>query len=177
MSALETIRILCLKISELNSLPKWRFIKKKLLQNQISKKYKDFESYSIYEKMSGLSVLVTQYYEKYPQYFNIEMLDMMKLDSKFMTIYLDNTDPFVGSITYIIESQEFDFDVIENDENKLNKQYAFKIYPNIEPMAKPKKIFNILIPSLDKKMNKIIQYISKVMDEAQKDFNSTGLAP
>ena len=107
MSALDIIRIMCIKMGKLEKLPKWRFISRKNISIKIIKLYNEFLDCDIYEKMSILASMLIQINTNTPYLISTELEDTVKINTVSIEIPFKDDDTYPGSIRYTPKTCEF----------------------------------------------------------------------
>lgn len=134
-SAVELIKILCIKTNDIKKIKSWNFIKKKLLNKDKNKIITLFLNKSIFEQFNALFIMINSFKDLNRE--NIIMSSAVKklftIKPSYIEIYLSKeTNPEVtreGSVKYYINKNEFvvDIEPITNESNGYNFTYTVNI--------------------------------------------------
>ena len=134
-SALDIVRIMCVKIEKYGSLPKWRFISRKNLSIRIFKLYREFLSYDIYEKTSIISTMLISFYNSTPELFSESLLKTINVRQAAIQIKFSEEDGYGlnGDVIYTPKTSEF---IISTNSKKDYIGEVFTISKDMQTIPK-----------------------------------------
>jgi hypothetical protein len=155
MSALDVIRVMCIKMAKLDDTPQWRIFRRKKYKKEILNLYNSFTGFSIYEKMSAISSIAIQYYIKSPEIIPNQLKEMMSATPVSITVHINKlynkmvSVEYDGDITFITKSAELDIDTFVDSRSGEVKQYKFLYGEKTNPTKLMQNIFNDINYILD----------------------------
>ena len=175
LSVLNTIQILCIKISMLDDIPRWRILKRRKIKKVIEDTYNRFLAFDVYEKVSALSSILIQYYVRSPEMIPEDLKDFVDISPISIKFYInrwamdvDDGYDYTGTVTYITKSMEFDVDVFSKQDDG---QFKFTYSNHNTPNSTVRRIFDDISAILDINYLDIIMCLADIINQPSLRIN------
>ena len=114
-SAINLIKILCIKVNEINNVKSWNFVKKKLLNMDKKKVLTMFLNKSIFEQVNALFTIITSFKDISPENLLTSIKRVFTIKPGYIEIYITKSNNSEatreGKIRYYINKNEFLVDI------------------------------------------------------------------
>lgn len=164
--AINLIRIICVKLGVLYSLPKWRFLKRRKLIKECDIILDDFFYMNIFDQANALSSIILRFYNKSPDIIShIFIIKNIRVTEASIEMQIDS-EHHSGYISYIPARSTFDIDIATGIDTP--NRYKFSYDPSTNLPRNLKDIWiNELCSAISDKFYTIILIISNIINNVE----------